>query len=78
MGHEYIHAAFNFNLKFNSNKQDAVAYKWQYDQATRWNSPLASRYEVLMNSYARSNTGMYPWSLRTIQDDFMKLYSKPW
>jgi len=81
MGHEYIHAAFNsigYEASNYTNKQEAVAYKWSYNQASRWNMNSTSFYKMKMDFFAQYNRGMYPWSLKTIREGFMKPYTKPW
>ncbi|GHT62536.1 hypothetical protein AGMMS50239_16120 [Bacteroidia bacterium] len=77
MGHEYIHAAFNFGGHLNINRQEAVAYKWNYNQATKWNFS-ASVYKNMMDYYAPFNKGFYPYNLNRIREGFMNLYKKPW
>lgn len=81
MGHEYIHSAFNFRGHLDINRQEAVAYKWSYDQAAKWNLS-ASGYKVMLDHYAPLNTKtwmMKAYSLSWIRDGFMNsLLKKPW
>jgi RHS repeat-associated protein len=69
MGHEYIHAAFNYYGRFNPDRQHAVAYQWSYNIAQKYN--LSSVwYKQQYTYYNGLNGGMYPYTLKSIKAIF--------